>query len=429
MWSEDRTISEIAHTLRQRTGEYCDEKWVWSHVARTRDGIRKSDLRAAAGMGVVPPVEPEAAPRELTPEERAARDLEAAIADERERQRVAAEKRLLREMTQGEARFRRLIETFEGAIAAVPEVPAPALPQHRHMDEEVHMAVLISDTQVGMAVDPLEVGDRYAYDTGDFDLRWIKLESELAKLRQRVEHSGRRVGALHEWYDGDLVENSMMRPKQRLDVDMSVAMQTTYLARKVIAHLEWALGIFPEVYVDFVGGNHGRTGKPGDDKTYDSFDLMVGWMVEVAFRNNPRVHIKVWTQPYALIGLGASTILLNHGHGIKSWAGIPWYGIDRKVARWQGLFRQQFNYVMLGHFHNSAAWDANGGCEVIVNGAFFSGSGFSINDLALATPAAQWAFVFDRNEGIVERVKIKLADPKEAMPEPARNEWPASVPA
>lgn len=427
---------KVAEVLSNMAGEYISEKAVWAHIERVAKKAATSarsdaapELPAtlteavqAALAGHAPQVY---APPPAPPEPDPAQELEDAIALEKEELRRRGQLRLIKAMTTDEARFRRLLDTVQEALAIVPP-PAwtpPPLPDANPDGDECHLALLISDTQVGITVDPLEVGETWAYDTGAFDERWGLLEAELYRLRDRVLRSGRRVTGLHLWFDGDLVENSTMRPKQRLDVDMSVALQATHLARQIESFVQRAVPLFPEIYVDVVVGNHGRAGKPGDDKSYDSWDYMVGVIVETAFRDHPTVHVKAWTQPWALLQVGASRILLNHGHGIKAWAGIPWYGIERKVARWQGLFREYFTYIMLGHFHNPASWDTGGGAEVIVNGAFFSGTSYSINDLALSTPAAQWAFVLSKDAGIVERIKIRLAPPSEAKPQAARNEW------
>jgi hypothetical protein len=167
---------------------------------------------------------------------------------------------------------------------------------------------------------------------------------------------------------------------------------------------------FPEIDVDFIGGNHGRIGKFGDERFYDNFDLITGQIVTQGLVDLPNVQCKVWTTPHALVQIGASLVHLHHGDKVKSFMGLPYYGLERAASRWTGLHQQFFKYIMVGHWHNPAAWDTNSGAEIIVNGSFFTGSAYSVNDLGLATPAAQWAFFLHRERGITARYKVGLSE-------------------
>ena len=48
--------------------------------------------------------------------------------------------------------------------------------------------------------------------------------------------------------------------------------------------------------------------------------------------------------------------LITHGHGVRSFLGIPYYGIERRIAkeamtRLNGVDENRFDRVVQGHFH------------------------------------------------------------------------------
>lgn len=336
-------------------------------------------------------------------------EVEQQIAEAQAEDAIRAQKSYLRTLVQDEARFRTMVDSFRSAISAVPPIPFHPLVVPTVKAEEVQLALFISDTQIGQCVDPLEVGDSFAYSTNEFDRRWLLLEERFIAIYAQQARMGRRVTGVHLWIGGDLVENHVMHTKQRMDVDRSVSLQVMHFVRTLTASLQRIAAVVPEIWVQVVGGNHDRfSHKPGEDKVYDQWGYIIGSVLDIIFTENDRIHITAWTTPTALFEIGNSRFLMHHGHGIKGWAGFPWYGIERRVGRWQGLYRHFFHYVLMGHFHQPATWTMQGGTEVIVNGAFFSGTSYSINDLALATPAAQWAFVLSKEQGILERYKIVL---------------------
>lgn len=71
----------------------------------------------------------------------------------------------------------------------------------------------------------------------------------------------------------------------------------------------------------------------------------------------PNVKVNVHAKPAALVPIGSERYLLIHGHQIKGWAGVPYYGFDRRVAmesvKRMGIEEQEFTKMVVGHFHLS----------------------------------------------------------------------------
>jgi hypothetical protein len=97
-----------------------------------------------------------------------------------------------------------------------------------------------------------------------------------------------------------------------------------------------------------------------------------------------------------------------HGHNIKGWAGIPWYGTDRHIAREAKARRQRptknFDKLILGHFH-APLWTP----DYIVNGSL---SGTSELDHGQGRDAApcQVAFLVHPKHGEMNRIEFNVAN-------------------
>ncbi|GAF73430.1 unnamed protein product, partial [marine sediment metagenome] len=70
----------------------------------------------------------------------------------------------------------------------------------------------------------------------------------------------------------------------------------------------------------------------------------------------------------------------QHGDDIKSWGGIPFYGINRSAAKWLGIEAVQkryFQYFVLGHFHSKGILQSPTG-EKIINGSMVGSGEYGI---------------------------------------------------
>jgi len=95
------------------------------------------------------------------------------------------------------------------------------------------------------------------------------------------------------------------------------------------------------------------------------------------------------------------TFLVFHGDEIKSWQGIPWYGIERAIARLRELFQAKgvmFDYAALGHMHNWAELERAVG-QTMVNGSLVGGSEYSIGRLFSTSPPTQALYFMHSEHG------------------------------
>jgi hypothetical protein len=271
------------------------------------------------------------------------------------------------------------------------------------------VGALLSDIHVGMEASGEELGLRLEHTTKRFHDNFETWSSGIwATIIE--QHQIGPVIALALWFLGDIVENLQKRPSARLNIDVKATAQQAIVASRAMADfIVRTRLLFPDLPIeaDFVSGNHDYVEKPGDSRPYDSWAVIVAYILQVQFQNDPLVKITAHTSMYAPLQYGSSRILLTHGDGIKGSALLPWYGITRRVARWVGLHQTFFDYVLMGHFHNAAQWDNESGSHVIVNGPFFEGSSYGYSQ-GLVSRALQKVLVLTENEGVIYEKYINV---------------------
>ena len=85
------------------------------------------------------------------------------------------------------------------------------------------------------------------------------------------------------------------------------------------------------------------------------YGYIVGFIAKQITSLQPNVTFNMHMGLEELITVQGFNYLLTHGHQIKGWAGIPYYGVERKVAK-ESVARMQlpnsrFRKMLIGHFH------------------------------------------------------------------------------
>lgn len=183
---------------------------------------------------------------------------------------------------------------------------------------------------------------------------WVTLHRGVYNIRDcRVIFTGDLIsGDIH---DELRVTNAFPVPEQ---VVMAAQVHTKQLALMA--------PYFETITVDFLTeDNHSRlTTKPqAKEGGKNSMNYLVGILIEAYMRKHQNVIFNIHAMHEKVISVGNLNYLITHGHGIKAWMGIPWYGIERRVAR-ESTARQNlimnditlakeigFNKIIHGHFH------------------------------------------------------------------------------
>ena len=178
-------------------------------------------------------------------------------------------------------------------------------------------------------------------------LEWVALHRNSYTLDEIV------VPVLGDMISGDIhedlrVTNAFPSPVQACEAGSLLAEQISALAP-----------YFTKVRVEFVvEDNHARlTKKPqAHEAGLNSLNYIVGFVAKERLREFKNVEFNVYPQYEAVINVVGRRYLICHGHGVMGWAGFPYYGIERKVARealkrMNGPDMTRFHKVLLGHWH------------------------------------------------------------------------------
>jgi len=189
--------------------------------------------------------------------------------------------------------------------------------------------------------------------TGGF-IDWIHLH--------RGPYNIRRCSAI---FTGDLVSGDI-HDNLRVTNAFPVPVQIVRSAQVYAKQLALLAPYFETVTVDFLTeDNHSRlTKKPqAKEAGINSYGYLIAKMIEAYIQKLPNVTFNIHAQHEKVIRVSERNYLITHGHGIRAWMGIPWYGIERRTAR-ESTARQNlimndlsiakeigFNKIVHGHFH------------------------------------------------------------------------------
>ncbi len=94
-----------------------------------------------------------------------------------------------------------------------------------------------------------------------------------------------------------------------------------------------------------------------------------------------------------------------HGHQIRTWLNIPFYGMIQKGMRWQGSIKGKWDYMSVGHFHTPLNFVWNN-FEVIGNGTMVSDDDYPQRELGLSSEEVQIIFMVHPRKGVINYNKI-----------------------
>lgn len=210
--------------------------------------------------------------------------------------------------------------------------------------------------------------------------------------------NGYVINELHWLFTGDLISGDI-HEELKITNAFPSPVQVVQAAKLHAAQVGVVAPMYERIVVHFVtADNHARlTKKPqSGEEGFNSMNYLVGIMMKEYLRKHTNVEFNLHPVYEANIDIGNMKYLVTHGHGIKGWAGIPWYGIERKVSR-EATFRMAeilmsydqdkalkelgFHKMVHGHFHTDLNTPTSS-CAASVQG----GTTFDLKNARMSKP-------------------------------------------
>ena len=288
------------------------------------------------------------------------------------------------------------------------------VPKSTKTSDNLEFHLLRSDAQVGQVTDDAWCQGLAKYNADLYEERVMELLKKIMLFKQQDEAS-LGLNKLVIYHLGDQVEGEGIFRGQAFALDLAGVDQLFKSVEVEGKFLSTLSGVFTEIEVFCVPGNHGRPAGKGDNHPKTNFDYIFYHILALSLKDQPNIKFYISNSPSLLVQNGKFLFLLNHGDAAKGWSGIPFYGLDRMSKRYDQLYGMIIDYNLCGHHHTPC----NLADKVIMNGCLPGGSDLSVNRLAAASRPSQKCFYFHPEYGINRESNLYLADSVQLTADPS----------
>jgi hypothetical protein len=386
-----RTIHSVRERIKALSLPIQSDRMVWQ------------DIGDAPAEQVAEPIELPPPPPDPIEVERERQERIRNLRAEREALKDIASERSLRATL--EKLFTDLVPSLEAPPAFVPRVVKGAKPTRESL------LLHLSDWHYGETVDASGTRALNEYNTSIAQRRIKTVFDGALGIAEKMRAGGgwefpRMVVAVN----GDMVTGTIHELERHGD-HMNVIWSVYYCAMELAEQLRRLAAEFPEVDVFVTSGNHGRLPDARKMQSKDptrNWDTLVGLIARTALENVPNVTVTIPNSYAVTYEVEGNVVLQSHGHDVKSWGGIPWYGINRIVTNYNALEASRGGRIsayLFGHFHSATNLTYPGG-EAFVNGSLIGGTEWTVNALGKADRPCQMMLGFHPDHGVTHRWPI-----------------------
>lgn len=289
----------------------------------------------------------------------------------------------------------------QSAPAVAPVKPPPRKAVGKEIEIE-SVVLLMSDLHFGEMVDVEQSGGLSHFNLEIAKKRFEYTVDTAIKIATK-KLRGYQFPVLHVFGLGDFISGYIHDElKQSAEV---LLIEQVLAASEIIA--EGLLGFcqaFREVQVHGVVGNHGRVSEHYYfyGKQINNYDYMIYKMVEKLLARQKNISFDVPKSFWAVAQVENTRFLLIHGDSVRSYQGIPFYGIQRAYLKWRSLVKDygmDFDHMVMGHFHTPAKIPM-GRYYAFINGSLVGGDDFSIGAVSAANDPVQMLFGVHPRKGL-----------------------------
>jgi len=176
-----------------------------------------------------------------------------------------------------------------------------------------------------------------------------------------VQRAGYNIQNLHVLGTGDYVSGDIHQELQVTNA-YPAPVQAVRAGYDLGALLAMLAPHFEHVSSDWITcDNHGRLTRKNQaaEGGQNNWGFVVAHVIQQHVSRLSNVKVNIHAKPSALVGIGSERYLCFHGHEIKGWAGLPYYGFDRRAAmeavKRMNVPDASFTKMVFGHFHTAVS--------------------------------------------------------------------------
>jgi hypothetical protein len=262
---------------------------------------------------------------------------------------------------------------------------------------EVALVENLSDLHVGELIRPAETGGFGAFNYSIAQKR-MKVHEENILNWTFVNRLGYNIPDLHIFGIGDYISGDI---HQELLVtnEFPLPGQVARAASLIAHHIRNLAPHFRSVTFHGVGAdNHGRLQKKpqAKQKAANNMSFLVHSLVEAHLRDLPNFKMIQYEDMAPLIEVNNHQFIVTHGDTVKTVQGLPWYGLERYLAK-EALRRMKsggFDYANVGHYHTPLYLP-----KLLMNGSL-SGTTEYDHSAGRFGPPSQITYLVHRKHGV-----------------------------
>lgn len=305
--------------------------------------------------------------------------------------------------------FKAIVEELEAHVTPLEPLDSTVPKRKSKGKIEEHFVMHLSDEHADEIVLPHQVGGLESFDFNialcraeeyvDTILKWknYSLSQHTFPVLHILSYGDHTSGEIH-----DAKERSQFRNQFRNS--LAIGQMQSLMIRDLAPH-------FKTVKVYCVPGNHGRRSVKKDfHGAWNNWDYLISEIARMHCQDHDNVEFAIPDCYSINIDINGHGFAIEHGDGVKSWMGIPWYGLERKTRRLVSLhntFDKKIRYFVFGHFHAlSTNADLKG--EMIINGAWPATNPYSYEEFSGYREPMQLIHGVHENKGMSWRLPVYL---------------------
>lgn len=154
---------------------------------------------------------------------------------------------------------------------------------------------------------------------------------------------------------------------------------------------------FAQVNVYGVPGNHGQYSK--ESPKTSNWDLFLYKALAATLGKEKGIHFDIATSFCQIVQVQGFKFFIFHGDQARSYQGIPYFALIRKVLSWYITYGG-FDYAVSGHWHKDDLLRVSARTKLFINGPFPTDDPFALEVIGTSAIPCQWTFGVHARQGL-----------------------------